>query len=176
MVSELRCKLFLFIYFKLFCFKYYEHSLHLVKYHTSYKHIRTGAEILSVQAVDENKVFGVTFRTPPHVKGATEHDSPTSPFTHMFVLTTYKDSTGVPHILEHSVLCGSKKYTSKEPFVELLKGSLQVLTMLICYQIPILHIHVYIKTPTTRHISLLCFSHYIFLIKCLRNQCINRHF
>ena len=35
------------------------------------------------------------------------------------------DSTGVPHILEHSVLCGSDKYTSKEPFAELLKGSLQ---------------------------------------------------
>lgn len=47
------------------------------------------------------KVFGVTFRTPP------------------------EDSTGVPHILEHSVLCGSRKYPVKEPFVDLLKGSLQ---------------------------------------------------
>lgn len=35
------------------------------------------------------------------------------------------DSTGIPHILEHSVLCGSRKYPLKEPFVELLKGSLQ---------------------------------------------------
>jgi len=68
---------------------------------TLYKHTKSGAEVLSVQAADENKVFGITFRTPP------------------------KDSTGVPHILEHSVLCGSKKYKSKEPFVELLKGSLQ---------------------------------------------------
>lgn len=68
---------------------------------TMYKHVKSGAEVLSVQADDENKVFGITFRTPP------------------------MDSTGVPHILEHSVLCGSRKFKSKEPFVELLKGSLQ---------------------------------------------------
>ena len=68
---------------------------------TLYRHTKSGAEVLSVMAADENKVFGITFRTPP------------------------ADSTGVPHILEHSVLCGSRKYTSKEPFVELLKGSLQ---------------------------------------------------
>ncbi len=67
----------------------------------TYKHLRTKAELLSLINDDENKVFGVTFRTPP------------------------KDSTGVPHILEHSVLCGSRKYPLKEPFVELLKGSLQ---------------------------------------------------
>ena len=66
-----------------------------------YRHKKTGAEILSMIAQDENKVFGITFRTPPF------------------------DSTGVAHILEHSVLCGSKKYPVKEPFVELLKGSLQ---------------------------------------------------
>jgi len=66
-----------------------------------YRHRKTGAEILSMIADDENKVFGITFRTPPF------------------------DSTGVAHILEHSVLCGSKKYPVKEPFVELLKGSLQ---------------------------------------------------
>ncbi|KAK6159351.1 hypothetical protein DH2020_006665 [Rehmannia glutinosa] len=65
-----------------------------------YKHKKTGAEIMSVSNDDENKVFGVVFRTPP------------------------KDSTGIPHILEHSVLCGSRKYPLKEPFVELLKGSL----------------------------------------------------
>lgn len=56
---------------------------------------------MSVISPDENKVFGVTFRTPPD------------------------DSTGIPHILEHSVLCGSKKFPVKEPFVDLLKGSLQ---------------------------------------------------
>ena len=66
-----------------------------------WKHERTGAQLLSCVNADENKVFGVSFRTPP------------------------KDSTGVAHILEHSVLCGSKKYPVKEPFVELLKGSLQ---------------------------------------------------
>ena len=66
-----------------------------------YRHRKTGAELLSFINGDENKVFGITFRTPP------------------------KDSNGVPHILEHSVLCGSRKYPVKEPFVELLKGSLQ---------------------------------------------------
>ncbi|CAN0035250.1 unnamed protein product [Choristocarpus tenellus] len=68
---------------------------------TLYRHKKSGAEVLSVQIDDDNKVFGVTFRTPP------------------------EDSTGVPHILEHSVLCGSRKFPLKEPFVDLLKGSLQ---------------------------------------------------
>ena len=66
-----------------------------------WRHARSGAELLSFTNTDENKVFGVSFRTPP------------------------ADSTGVAHILEHSVLCGSEKYPVKEPFVELLKGSLQ---------------------------------------------------
>lgn len=66
-----------------------------------WKHDITGAELLSIVNQDENKSFGVSFRTPP------------------------KDSTGVAHILEHSVLCGSQKYPVKEPFVELLKSSLQ---------------------------------------------------
>lgn len=66
-----------------------------------WRHCPTGAQILSVSNDDENKCFGVTLRTPP------------------------ADSTGVAHILEHSVLCGSDKYPVKEPFVELLKGSLQ---------------------------------------------------
>ena len=66
-----------------------------------YRHA-TGARIVSIaNPQDENKVFGVTFRTPP------------------------TDSTGLPHILEHSVLCGSRKFPVKEPFVELLKGSLK---------------------------------------------------
>lgn len=65
-----------------------------------YRHIKTGAQLLSAINDDENKVFGVTFRTPP------------------------TDSTGLPHIMEHSVLCGSRKYPVKEPFVELIKGSL----------------------------------------------------
>ncbi len=66
-----------------------------------WRHDATGAELLSCRNADENKVFGVSFRTPP------------------------ADSTGLPHILEHSVLCGSEKYPVREPFVELLKGSLQ---------------------------------------------------
>lgn len=58
-----------------------------------YRHKKTGAELLSLSTDDDNKCFGITFRTPP------------------------TDSTGVPHILEHSVLCGSRKYTTKDPFV-----------------------------------------------------------
>ena len=65
-----------------------------------YVHKRTGARLLSIINDDENKVFAINFRTTP------------------------KDSTGVPHILEHSVLNGSEKYPVKEPFVDLLKGSL----------------------------------------------------
>jgi Zn-dependent M16 (insulinase) family peptidase len=64
-------------------------------------HDKTGARVLSIVNNDENKVFGITFRTPP------------------------ADSTGIAHIMEHSVLCGSRKYPVKEPFVEILKGSLQ---------------------------------------------------
>ena len=65
-----------------------------------FEHLKTGAEVMSLSNDDENKTFGVTFRTPP------------------------ENSTGIPHILEHSVLCGSRKYPIKEPFVELIKGSL----------------------------------------------------
>ncbi len=66
-----------------------------------WRHVRTRAEFLSLENGDENKVFGIAFRTPP------------------------VDSTGVAHIMEHSVLGGSQKYRVKEPFVELVKGSLQ---------------------------------------------------
>ena len=66
-----------------------------------YRHSKTGAELLSVIGGDENKVFGVAFRTPP------------------------ADSSGIAHILEHSVLCGSRKYPVKAPFLEMLKGSLK---------------------------------------------------
>ncbi|MDQ3250419.1 MAG: insulinase family protein, partial [Chloroflexota bacterium] len=66
-----------------------------------YRHAQTGAELLSLVNDDENKVFGVTFRTPP------------------------QDSTGIAHIMEHAVLAGSRKYPLKEPFVQLIKGSLK---------------------------------------------------
>ena len=65
-----------------------------------YRHDKTGAQVMSAINDDENKTFGATFRTP------------------------VGDSKGTPHILEHSVLCGSRKYPIKEPFVELMKGSL----------------------------------------------------
>lgn len=64
------------------------------------KHKKTGAKIVLLENDDENKVFYIGFRTPP------------------------TDSTGVAHILEHSVLCGSKNFPVKDPFVELAKGSL----------------------------------------------------
>ncbi len=66
-----------------------------------YRHDRTGAEVLSLVNDDDNKSFLVGFQTPP------------------------PDSTGLPHILEHSVLCGSRKYPVKDPFVQLLKTSLK---------------------------------------------------
>ncbi len=65
-----------------------------------FRHARTGAELISMENEDTNKVFGITFATPP------------------------TDSTGLPHILEHSVLCGSRKYPVKDPFIQLAKGSL----------------------------------------------------
>lgn len=65
-----------------------------------FRHQPTGAELLSLENRDENKVFGITLRTPP------------------------ADSTGIAHIMEHAVLCGSQKYPVREPFVELMKGSL----------------------------------------------------
>jgi Zn-dependent M16 (insulinase) family peptidase len=66
-----------------------------------YRHEKTGAELLSIENDDRNKVFGISFRTPP------------------------PDSSGIAHIMEHSVLCGSRKYPVKEPFVELIRGSLK---------------------------------------------------
>ncbi|RXM69951.1 insulinase family protein [Clostridium tetani] len=65
-----------------------------------FQHVKTEAKLLKLINEDDNKVFAISFRTPP------------------------EDSTGVAHILEHSVLCGSRKFPLKEPFVELIKGSL----------------------------------------------------
>ena len=64
------------------------------------RHKKSGARIAIISNEDENKVFYIGFRTP------------------------VSDSTGVPHIIEHSVLCGSDKFPAKDPFVELVKGSL----------------------------------------------------
>lgn len=67
---------------------------------TLLKHKKSGARIFLIKNDDENKSFCIGFRTPPY------------------------DDTGLPHILEHSVLCGSRKFPVKEPFVELMKSSL----------------------------------------------------
>lgn len=64
------------------------------------RHKKTQARVVVVTSEDKNKVFHIGFKTPP------------------------TDDTGVPHILEHSVLCGSKNFPVKDPFVELVKGSL----------------------------------------------------
>lgn len=64
------------------------------------KHEKSGASLIYIDSPDSNKVFNIAFRTTPH------------------------NSTGVAHIMEHSVLCGSRKFPLKEPFVELVKGSL----------------------------------------------------
>ena len=64
------------------------------------RHKKTKAKVALIENDDENKVFTIGFRTPP------------------------SDSTGVPHIMEHSVLCGSEEFPVKDPFVELAKGSL----------------------------------------------------
>jgi len=64
------------------------------------RHKKSGARILLIENDDDNKVFCIGFRTPP------------------------ADSTGLPHIMEHSVLCGSENFPAKDPFVELVKGSL----------------------------------------------------
>jgi len=64
------------------------------------RHKKTGARVVLMENEDDNKVFSIGFRTPS------------------------EDSTGVAHILEHSVLCGSKNFPVKDPFVELAKGSL----------------------------------------------------
>ena len=73
-------------------------------------HERTGAEVFWVDNGSENMVFSVTFRTFP------------------------EDNTGVFHILEHSVLCGSEKYPVKEPFVELLKSSMNTFLNALTFQ------------------------------------------
>lgn len=76
---------------------------------TLFRHQKTGTELLSIENDDENKVFAVAFRTPP------------------------PDSSGVAHILEHIVLCGSRKFPVKEPFIELFKGSLKTFVNAMTY-------------------------------------------
>lgn len=83
-----------------FCLKEYSNidDIHSKGY--LFEHIQSGARLFYVNNKDDNKVFFIAFKTPP------------------------EDNCGVPHILEHSVLCGSRKYQAKDPFNELAKGSL----------------------------------------------------
>ena len=73
------------------------------------RHKKTGAHLVLVENEDNNKVFTIGFRTPP------------------------KNSTGVAHIVEHTVLCGSKEFPVKDPFVELVKGSLNTFLNALTY-------------------------------------------
>ncbi|HCQ88553.1 MAG TPA: hypothetical protein DIU45_00820 [Clostridium sp.] len=66
-----------------------------------FEHIKSGARLLHLENEDDNKLFSIGFRTTP------------------------TDSTGVAHILEHSVLCGSRKFKTKDPFSDMLKSSLK---------------------------------------------------
>ncbi|MDG5815289.1 insulinase family protein [Chitinispirillales bacterium ANBcel5] len=74
-----------------------------------FTHVKTACRLMHLFNSDPNNLFSVAFRTPVN------------------------DSTGVPHILEHSVLCGSKKFPVKDPFQEMLKGSLQTFLNALTY-------------------------------------------
>ncbi|MDD3807113.1 MAG: insulinase family protein [Candidatus Marinimicrobia bacterium] len=82
-------------------------DIHSTGYH--FHHEKSGADLVYLVSSDSNKVFSITFRTPPW------------------------DNTGIPHILEHSVLCGSRKFPVKEPFVELIKSSLNTFLNALTY-------------------------------------------
>lgn len=89
-----------------------EKDIHIGNFQTRasiLRHKKTGARVALMENDDENKVFYIAFRTPP------------------------QNSTGVAHILEHSVLCGSEKFPLKDPFVELVKGSLNTFLNAITY-------------------------------------------
>lgn len=76
----------------------------------SFEHKKSGARLCYLDREDENKTFAIAFKTPP------------------------SDNTGVFHIIEHSVLSGSRKFPVKEPFVELLKGSLNTFLNALTYE------------------------------------------
>jgi presequence protease len=88
------------------------------------KHTKTGAEYFHVkQPKDKNNFFSIGFRTPP------------------------RDNTGEPHILEHLILCGSKKYPVRDPFFMMLRRSMKTyLNAWTCKKIVKTHISVYDKT------------------------------
>jgi len=75
-----------------------------------FRHIKTGAELISLECADENKAVGVAFKTPP------------------------PDDSGIPHILEHSVLSGSQKFPVRDPFIELVKTSVNTFLNAITFE------------------------------------------
>ena len=75
-----------------------------------FTHTKTGANLIYLDRDDDNKTFAIGFATPP------------------------EDNSGVFHIIEHSVLCGSKKYPLNDPFAELLKGSLNTFLNAVTYE------------------------------------------
>ena len=79
-------------------------------------HDKSGAQLLYLRNDDNNKAFSIAFKTPP------------------------ADDTGVFHILEHSVLCGSDKFPVKEPFVDLLKSSMQTFLNAMTFPLSLIHI------------------------------------
>ncbi len=83
-------------------------ELHATAY--IYKHAKTNARLLHLYNDEPENLFSIAFRTPVY------------------------DNTGVPHILEHSVLCGSQKFPVKDPFQEMLKGSLQTFLNALTYR------------------------------------------
>ena len=93
-----------------FCIKEIRESSELRGKTVQMEHMKTGARLFWVDNGAENMVFSVTFRTLP------------------------EDDTGVFHILEHSVLCGSRKYPVREPFVELLKSSMNTFLNAMTFQ------------------------------------------
>ena len=74
------------------------------------RHKKSGARVCVISNEDDNKVFSIGFRTPP------------------------EDETGVPHIIEHTTLCGSDKFPVKDPFIELAKGSLNTFLNAMTYR------------------------------------------
>ena len=75
-----------------------------------FEHKKSGAKLCFIEREDRNLSFAISFATPP------------------------EDDTGVFHIIEHSVLCGSRKFPVKEPFVEMLKGSLNTFLNAMTYE------------------------------------------
>ena len=107
---------------------------------------------MSLLNKDENKTFGAVFRTP------------------------VENSKGIPHILEHSVLCGSKKYPIKEPFVELMKGSLNTFLNAFtypdrtCYPVASTNLQVRLLSLLVPH-SVIEYEHGVIFCSARRARC-----